>query len=53
MKVDHKLIEAMEKYGGGFINALANLWIVSDSANRARIEREFKPEFDRYRSFIK
>jgi len=39
-----KTYEAMKKYGGGFLAALAEAYIRADDANTAKIEEEWKSE---------
>lgn len=41
-------VNAMFKFGGGFVRGIAQLWSIADLANKARIEAAFKAEFDFY-----
>jgi hypothetical protein len=42
-------LEAMEKYGGSFVKALAEAYLRADAENRARLKAAFPEIFDRYR----
>ncbi|MFA6097572.1 MAG: hypothetical protein WC788_08185 [Candidatus Paceibacterota bacterium] len=46
---DYPMYEAMKKYGGGFVQGLADLLQVADHENYAKLEKTFKEYFDRYR----
>jgi hypothetical protein len=46
---NHDAAWCMETYGGSFVRALANLWVLADAANRAKIEREWSDLFQQYR----
>lgn len=41
-------IERMRAYGGSFARAIAEAYLVADSANRARLEQAFGNLFARY-----
>lgn len=43
-----KTAQAMYTYGGSFVRAIAQAWMLADSENRARVEAAFAPEFDKY-----
>lgn len=43
------IIEAMEKFGGGFVKALAVAWSKADSQNSAKIEAAFPEYIEQYR----
>ena len=41
-------IEAMEKYGGSFVQSLALCWLRADPNNRAKLEAAFQDVFRKY-----
>ena len=41
-------INAMQKYGGGFIKRLAAAYIAADPLNKGKLRGTFEAEFDRY-----
>lgn len=43
-------IEAMEQFGGGFVQSLAAAWRRADPENRTRIKFAFPELFERYRA---
>lgn len=50
---DYKMVEAMRKYGGNFVIALADLLQHADNINYAKLERAFSEYFKQYRKFGK
>ena len=46
-------VAAMNRFGGSFVKALANVMIVADENNQVRIETAFPEIFDRYRQMAK
>jgi len=46
---DIKIVEAMEKYGGSFVKALANACRHADHYNLGKIRQTFKEYWDTYR----
>lgn len=46
---DYKIIEAMEKYGGSFVKALANAARHADNYNLGKIRQNWKEYWDTYR----
>jgi len=49
IEVDDATLENMDKYGGSFIRALANLYRRADDENRAEIRRTFARYFQTYK----
>lgn len=47
----YKTIEAMERYGGGFVKALALAYMKADPMNKARIEQAFPEVFEKYKEW--
>lgn len=45
-------IEAMEKYGGSFVKALANAWYKADNFNKKILESSFA-YFEEYNKYVK
>ena len=45
---DRKIIEAMQRNGGNFIQKLAAAFTAADSENRGKIKGAFGEEFNRY-----
>lgn len=43
-----RTVTAMQQLGGSFMRCIAVAWLVADAQNRARLEREFAPEFQQY-----
>ncbi len=49
---DNQVLQAMKKYGGGFVIALARTYESADSDNERRIRREAFPElWEKYSEF--
>lgn len=48
---DQKVIEAMQKWGGSFVRALAEAAIVADSDNLRRIKEAFADIWEKYTAF--
>ena len=48
---DDKVIEAMKKYGGGFVAALAEAAIMADGDNLDRIKKTWPEYWQKYGSF--
>lgn len=46
---DRKIIDMMERYGGGFATNLARAWRLADSDNSARLAKAFPELWDQYR----
>lgn len=49
---DLKVIEAMEKHGGGFVKALAEAARRADSENLAKIKAAWPEYWKQYESFV-
>lgn len=47
---DMKVIECMQKYGGGFMKALAEAFLKADPINRWKIKGAFDDEWEEYRT---
>lgn len=50
---DFNVLDAMEKYGGSFVVALANAARRADSINLAKIKATFSEYWDQYKSMVK
>lgn len=48
--LDRKLevLDAMERYGGGFVRALAEAWRKADSTNEEKLQRAFPEYWQQY-----
>jgi len=46
---DLKTLQAMNKFGGGFVKCLAGLMLVADDGNQERLEDAFPEIFARYK----
>lgn len=44
------VLDAMEKYGGGFIKALAQAWRKADMSNAAILRSSFRKYFVQYKA---
>lgn len=45
---EYDVIEAMHRYGGGFVQALAKCWWMADAENKARLRATFPEVFEQY-----
>jgi len=45
---ERQTIDAMQKYGGSFIRALAAAYIAADPTNRCKIQDTWVVEWDKY-----
>lgn len=45
-----KVIQAMQDYGGSFVQQLAKLWLIADETNCQRIERAFDEYIEKYKN---
>lgn len=45
---DQHIVQAMEQYGGGFIKALANTWLLADVNNKERLKKAFPDYWEKY-----
>ncbi len=43
-------VEAMIRYGGGFVHALGHAWRLADAPNRARLLAAFPEYWGKYRT---
>lgn len=51
--LDYMVYEAMEKFGGSFVRALAWAWFCGDPFNRAKIKTHFDNYYEEYlREFV-
>ena len=50
---DYKVIEMMEKYGGSFVQALAECFHRADSHNTARLKYSFPDYWSEYEEMAK
>jgi len=48
-----EILEAMRRYGGSFIVAWAQLYIVADVKNQTRLELAFTDEIIRYEEIVR
>lgn len=46
---DAQAVHAMRLHGGSFVKQLAQLWLVADPMNQARVKESFRDKFDEYR----
>jgi hypothetical protein len=44
-----RMLECMEKFGGGFVQALAQAWYLADKQNSLRLEKAFPEYVSKYR----
>ena len=49
--IDEKTILKMQVYGGSFVRTLAELYVLADAENRAKLEKCFAEIFEKYRRF--
>ena len=47
----HKTLNEMEKYGGGFVKALAKAWKRADRINHLKLKEAFGDIFSKYEEF--
>lgn len=47
-EVDRQVIRAMQRYGGGFIHALAEAFLHADANNRHRLKSAFPEYWSKY-----
>ncbi len=52
-KEDLKIIEAMYKYGGGFVKALAECFLKADAENFIILKAVFSKYWTEYREMVK
>jgi hypothetical protein len=45
---EYLAIEAMQRYGGGFVAALGAAWVKADAQNRARLRAAFPAVLQEY-----
>lgn len=45
---DHQTIEAMKRYGGGFVKALADAALLADDINLERLKAAFPEYWKKY-----
>jgi hypothetical protein len=50
---DYKILQAMQKYGGSFVNQLAVLAYLADSENFEKIKTTFANYWNEYERFLK
>lgn len=50
---DHLVIEAMAKYGGGFVTSLANTWRLGDWENKQKLKNTFPQYWASYTAIVK
>lgn len=50
---DLKVIEAMNKYGGGFVKELSYLFIKADYTNFNKLKTTFSEYWEQYKEMIK
>ena len=50
---DSEVLEAMYRYGGGFVQALARCFSAADADNRSRLLAAFPELWEKYREFAR
>ena len=45
---EHKAVDAMARFGGGFVSALALAWRRADSENQSRLREAFPELIEQY-----
>jgi hypothetical protein len=48
---DFEVVEAMEKYGGSFVRALAQCFYRADDSNLIKLKRAFPEYWEEYKKF--
>ncbi len=48
---DSEIARVMRTYGGSFVKALGELWLIADFDNRARIKHTWPEYWQKYREF--
>ena len=49
---DHRIVEAMSKYGGSFAKAIAKAALLADENNYNKLKAAFPELWERYESFV-
>ena len=49
---DHRILEAMSKYGGSFAKAIAKAALLADDDNYNKLKQAFPELWERYESFV-
>ena len=49
---DHRIVEAMSKYGGSFAKAIAKAALLADEHNYNKLKAAFPELWERYESFV-
>jgi hypothetical protein len=49
---DHRIVEAMSKYGGSFAKAIAKAALLADEHNYNKLKQAFPELWERYESFV-
>ena len=49
---DHRIVEAMSKYGGSFAKAIAKAALLADEHNYNKLKQSFPELWERYESFV-
>jgi hypothetical protein len=49
---DDQVVEAMTRYGGSFVQALAVCWLRADAVNRAILQRAFPATWTQYAELV-
>ncbi len=49
---DHRILEAMSKYGGSFAKAIAKAALLADEHNYNKLKQAFPELWERYESFV-
>ncbi len=50
---EHKIVEAMETYGGSFVKALAVCFYRADHSNLIKLKNAFPEYWEEYKEFAK
>ncbi len=50
---DYEIVQAMERFGGGFVRALAGAWYRADDENQARIRASFHELWAEYAEHVR
>lgn len=48
--IDERTLENMERYGGSFVKALAELYRRADPANKKKLKECFREYFEKYKN---
>ena len=49
---EYDVIEAMERFGGSFVSALAKAWRAADEINKAKLREAFPNYWEQYHAMV-